>query len=446
MMFTKFYTAIFFLAVALMALAACSDREEERVVETAVAQASPTMLPTNTAVPTPTITATPIPPTLTATATAVPEASDQPQPFLVEAFDFELTVPAGYVVVEREHADALLVVSLHEVSVMADERIHKPEIFVTVHHNSGNLSVQEWFEAHTAESVTEGYPLYVNPRNVQTEQIAGRPAITFEDMTLSHGYVTLIEAETYILLLGFVPFDYPGLAEAYAVLIDSLAFGDSAAVTEPPSAPVALCPDEAAQNGAWTCEETSRDGTRYCTAVDPEQNLACYEDLDHFFALLLPVDWVTDTTVYQRFSHRPYPPSQMMVKDHQIIIYDDDKRYGDGVTIVRIFVPVDRTITSWLTHRQRSNPGQVSQTRTDITVAGQPGAIWLNDCSPQYYREVHIAVHNGERVFWWQHYAYNEASIVALRQMLDSLRFGEETAVPAEIPDDIWQEALRGCQ
>ncbi len=160
---------------------------------------------------------------------------------------------------------------------------------------------------------------------------------------------------------------------------------------------------------------------------------------------MLPTDWLTDTTVYRRFTHRPYPPSYQMVKDHQIIIYDEDKTYGDGVTLVRIFVPVDRTISSWLTNRQLSNPGQVSQTRTDVTVAGQPGEIWLNDCSPQYYREVHVAVHTGERVLWWQHYAYNEASILALRQLLDSMRFSEETAVPAETPDELWQEVLQGC-
>jgi hypothetical protein len=219
----------------------------------------------------------------------------------------------------------------------------------------------------------------------------------------------------------------------------------TATATEPPATPVALCPGAAVSDLDWVCEEDSRDGIRYCTAVDSEQTLACYEDLAHSFALLLPGDWVTDTTVYRRFTHRPYPPSYQMVKDHQIIIYDENKTHGDGVIIVRVFVPVDRTITSWLIHRQNSNPGQISQTRTNVTVAGHPGEIWLNDCSPQYYREVHVAVHNGERVFWWQHYAYNEASILALRQMLDSLRFGEETAVPAEIPDGIWQEALQGC-
>ena len=244
-----------------------------------------------------------------------------------------------------------------------------------------------------------------------------------------------------------VPLPMPTAPTATATPIPPTPTGElpTPTATEQTVTPVALCPGAAGSDLDWACEEDSRDGIRYCTAVDSEPTLACYEDLDHSFALLLPGDWLTDTTVYRRFSHRPYPPGYQMVKDHQVIIYDDDKLQGDGVTIVRIFVPVDRTITSWLTHRQLSNPGQVSLTRTNVTVAGHPGEIWLNDCSPQYYREVHVAVHNGERVFWWQHYAYNEASIVALRQMLDTLRFGEETAVPAEIPDGIWQEALQGC-
>jgi hypothetical protein len=43
------------------------------------------------------------------------------------------------------------------------------------------------------------------------------------------------------------------------------------------------------------------------------------------------------------------------------------------------------------------------------------------------------------------HYAYREAGILVLRQLLDSMRFSEETAVPAEIPDEIWEEVVQGC-
>jgi hypothetical protein len=76
-MFTKLHNTIFFLAVALMALAACSDQEES-VAETAVAQTTPTILPTNTAVP-PTATHTPTPlPTATGTPLPSPTATATP--------------------------------------------------------------------------------------------------------------------------------------------------------------------------------------------------------------------------------------------------------------------------------------------------------------------------------------------------------------------------------
>jgi hypothetical protein len=74
--------------------------------------------------------------------------------------------------------------------------------------------------------VSDTYPIYVDPRNVQAQTIAGRHALTFEDMTFSHAYVTLIDGDGYILATGFVPFDYPGLTEAFEQLLDSVAFGE----------------------------------------------------------------------------------------------------------------------------------------------------------------------------------------------------------------------------
>jgi hypothetical protein len=76
-MFTKLHNTISFLAVALIALAACSDQEES-VAETAVATATPTILPTNTAVP-PMATHTPTPlPTATGTPLPSPTATATP--------------------------------------------------------------------------------------------------------------------------------------------------------------------------------------------------------------------------------------------------------------------------------------------------------------------------------------------------------------------------------
>jgi hypothetical protein len=146
--------------------------------------------------------------------------------YVAEAFNFRLAIPDGYRLSEYEHPDAWLVASLYEESLLAEQVGHRPEIFVTVHGNPQQLTVQEWLEAHTAEGVTDTYPVYVGPRNVQAQNIAGRDALTFEDMTFSHAYVTLIEGDGYILATGFVPYTYPGLAEAFEQLLESLTFGE----------------------------------------------------------------------------------------------------------------------------------------------------------------------------------------------------------------------------
>lgn len=179
----------------------------------------------------PTVTTVP-PPSPTPTEVASPTAQVQEtaaaaqQTYVSEDFDFQFAIPDGYVVQEREHPDALLVVSLYEESVVADEGIHQPEIFVTIHQNQETLSVEEWFETHTADTLTDTYPVYVGPRNVQTEQIAGRAALSFEDMTFSHASVTLVEGTGYILATGYVPIDYPGLAEDFERVLNSLTFRD----------------------------------------------------------------------------------------------------------------------------------------------------------------------------------------------------------------------------
>ncbi|HSM58056.1 MAG TPA: hypothetical protein VK879_18010 [Candidatus Sulfomarinibacteraceae bacterium] len=52
------------------------------------------------------------------------------------------------------------------------------------------------------------------------------PALSFEDMTYSHASVTLVEGSGYILATGYVPVDYPGLAEDFERVRDSLTFRD----------------------------------------------------------------------------------------------------------------------------------------------------------------------------------------------------------------------------
>ncbi len=206
--------------------------------------------------------------------------------------------------------------------------------------------------------------------------------------------------------------------------------------------PVALCPGEAGSELTWSCEENSRDGVRYCTAVDQEQQFACYEDLTHSFALSLPDGWTTGVVVVSQ--RPPYPERDKVVKYHDFI-YNDNEEFEVAWTRLFVFIPRERNLSDWLAKKHRVSPGLFPITETNARVAGYPATISIYDCSPQFYRDVQIVVHNGDRVFVWQYYVYREAGVQALRPLLDSVRFSEETAVPAEIPDELWQEVLQGC-
>jgi hypothetical protein len=431
----------------LLWLVACATNEA--AVETG------TVSPTNATLA---FTVTPLPPTpagdlAAATATAVTPMATQavtatatagPQLYTAEAFDFQFTIPAGYLLVEREHPDALLVVSLHETAVADDEQIHKPEIFVTVHDNPERLNLRAWFAAHTAETISDTYPIYVRPRLIQTRPVAGRPALSFEDNTFAPATVTLVEGDGYILALGFVPVDYPGLAEAFAELLASLTFGSAPPLTAvlptPTSPPSFLCPGAEWPDAAWECRENPATGIRQCTAVDQEEAPVCFEDRDHPFALLLPPDWSTHLVLRQE-GYNPFHAT-VIVKKQTFLHYDY------GFSDVAIFMAGGQSLERWLASAQRrSGPSLFPQTELNATVAGRPAAIWVDDCPSQYFSSVGLVFSDGRHIYWWWHFAYDdETGMLPLRQMLDSLRFGEETAVPAEIPDDIWQEALQGCR
>ncbi len=48
------------------------------------------------------------------------------------------------------------------------------------------------------------------------------------------------------------------------------------------------------------------------------------------------------------------------------------------------------------------------------------------------------------REFWWLYYAYREAGVLGLQQLLDSMRFTGETAVAAAVGVIVgWAQAVR---
>ncbi len=116
--------------------------------------------------------------------------------------------------------------------------------------------------------------------------LVGLAACTGQEVTRDDSELTAVEATSEVITTA-EPTATATLttptATATAVLPTPTATATEAPPTVAPTStpvPVALCPGEAEPELTWSCEENSRDGMRYCTAVDLEQPLACFEDLD----------------------------------------------------------------------------------------------------------------------------------------------------------------------
>jgi hypothetical protein len=206
--------------------------------------------------------------------------------------------------------------------------------------------------------------------------------------------------------------------------------------------PTFLCPGANQSEEAWQCRESAAGGTRQCRTVNEDREQRCFEDLEHPFALPLENNWTI--SLNQTNDPDVARVTGTIVKAYDLVVYDDEG-LDSAWNRVSIFFADGRELADWLTDRQRISPSLFPATAENALIHGRPAAIWINDCSPQFYRDIGAVIHNGERIIWWQHYAYNEAGIVGLRQMLDAIRFTDAPAAPAEIPDEIWREALQGC-
>jgi hypothetical protein len=196
------------------------------------------------------------------------------------------------------------------------------------------------------------------------------------------------------------------------------------------AAPSFLCPGDARPDEAWQCREVAGDGVRRCTA-GPDQEHRCYEDLDHRFALSLPTGWSAAVT-----ERHTFPGT--MVKRHQF----SDLSLGHAE--LAVFLAGGQELNAWLAARQQTSPGLFPLSESNAHVAGRPAAVWL-DCPQGYHSALVLVTGDGEHVYWWQHFAYVESGVLPLRALLDSFRLSPEAAVPAAIPDPLWQEAVAGC-
>jgi hypothetical protein len=206
------------------------------------------------------------------------------------------------------------------------------------------------------------------------------------------------------------------------------------ALAEVSATPIAfLCPGDGRPEEEWQCRENSEAGTRHCTAVDPSQNLRCYEDLDYAFALTLPLNWSASVSEQQR---PPFTPGTA-VKTHRFL-------GQQGETVLDVFQAGAQDLTDWLADRRRLSPLLFPETELNAIVAGRPAVVWV-ECPQGYHSMAALAVGAGEHVYWWRYFAYSDVGMLSLHEMWNSFRFSSETVAPVEIPERIWQEALFGC-
>jgi hypothetical protein len=193
-----------------------------------------------------------------------------------------------------------------------------------------------------------------------------------------------------------------------------------------------LCPGDARPDEAWQCREDSGDGVRRCPGAAPERKLHCYEDLDYRFALSLPAgSSATSTGVLQEPQF-----GGAMIKRHLI-------QHAQGHTDLVVLLAGGQELDAWLITKQGRNPLMFPVTVPNAAVSAKPAVIWFN-CSDGLTL-IDAVVSDGEHVYWWRHVACYPGGVLLLRQMLDSVRFSPEAPVPADIPEQIWQQAQAAC-
>jgi hypothetical protein len=193
-----------------------------------------------------------------------------------------------------------------------------------------------------------------------------------------------------------------------------------------------LCPGDARPDEAWQCREDSGDGVRRCTGAAPDRKLHCYEDLDYRFAVSLPAgSSAASTGVLQEPQF-----GGAMIKRHLI-------QHAQGHTDLVVLLAGGQELDTWLITKQGRNPLMFPVTEPNAAVSAQPAVIWFN-CSGDLTL-IDAVVSDGEHVYWWRHVAYYPGGVLLLRQMLDSVRFSSEAPVPADIPEQIWQQAQAAC-
>ena len=191
-----------------------------------------------------------------------------------------------------------------------------------------------------------------------------------------------------------------------------------------------LCPP-AASDAAWKCRTHPKGWTRTCTSGD-KTAWRCYEDRDYGFALSYPPNWQASVSINTKM-----PGDQVIKRRHEL-------RGLEGVVEVDIWTSTHETLAAWLEEMHRTSPNLFPVLEPNTTVGGHPAALYITGAeSPETMLTVVFS--DGAHVYrFWHTMFCQEGELETLRRMLDTIRFSPEP-IPAEIPDDVWQQALDIC-
>ncbi|MCS7282458.1 MAG: hypothetical protein RMK65_03555 [Anaerolineae bacterium] len=159
---------------------------------------------------------------------------------------------------------------------------------------------------------------------------------------------------------------------------------------------------------------------------------ACYEDLAYGFALEYPAEWKWTISMDTRLRS-----DVKIAKRHEF-------RGVEGALEIDIWAPPDPDLARWLRkHQEATGPDLIRITEPNAKVGGYPAVAFVMDDVQNPSPMLTVYVSNGQYVYrlWFTLYC-DPAGLPILRQILDTFRFSAR-AVPAEIPEDVWQEVQR---
>jgi hypothetical protein len=112
-----------------------------------------------------------------------------------------------------------------------------------------------------------------------------------------------------------------------------------------------------------------------------------------------------------------------------------------GAFEVDVWLPSDADLTTWLEKQNAPNLFPVRE--PNGAVGGHPAIFWVTDPPHSSFNAL---VSDGTYIYKVYYVIIcHEDGLPAVRQMLDTFRFAGEPAVPAEIPEDVWQQARAVC-